>query len=281
MSEDRPLITVDGAILVLLTAAAYGIAFQYDETYTGHFGLASSFVEFSLHSLYRSAMWVTLTAGIVFVLHVLAVGLFESVLKAKMPLAASLFAAAAILYAVVAVEFDRGWYWATSGGFILVLLVHLVAPIFTSKRKHCTYAEKLAMEDARIRAHMSPPHLPHRIAFVVPVIMVTALALQVAQDAGGAEASKQLEFLVADTSPPCAIVRPRGDSLICAEFSRNQLTGTLRLLSKEGRGQSLTLRKVGPLRAAPAQTPLPTAAPGAAPATTRPAAAPATSQLGG
>lgn len=91
-----------------------------------------------------------------------------------------------------------------------------------------------------------------RFSFVIFAIMLTLLAFEVASAAGQADATKRKEFLVADMSPPCVIVHPYGDGLICAEFAGGQLTGQIRLLSKEDRDLKLSLKKVGPLKSPPA-----------------------------
>jgi hypothetical protein len=95
------------------------------------------------------------------------------------------------------------------------------------------------------QVHSTPP-LPQSPTFEAS----TANALQVAWEAGQTEARKQKEFLVADTSPPCVIVRAYGDRLTCAEFAGVRLLGQFHLLSKEDRDLELKLKKVGPLQPA-------------------------------
>jgi hypothetical protein len=248
LSEVRPLVTVDGAIWVLfLTAVAYGVAFQYEEGYARQLGLPFSLMDVSLVSLYRSLMWVGLIAGLVFVLESLVVMmLLESMLKIKASVFNRSFTAGAILYALLAALFHVRSAWVLSGGFCLVLAAYLIAPLRVKKRH--SYAEKIAMAEARVAAGVSPPHLSPRFALVFVGLLITGTAFLVAAEAGRSEARDQKQFLVADTSPPCVIVNAHGDALICAEFSGNRLLGQFHLLSKEDRDLKLTLKKVGPLQ---------------------------------
>lgn len=253
MSADRPLITVDGAMWVLLlTAIAYAVAFQYEAGYASHFGLTLSLVDVSLLSLYRSLMSVGAIAGLVFLLESAVVAiLLEGRLKIKASVLNRCFTAGAILYALLAGIFHVRFAWVVSGGFLVVLAAHLIAPNFTVKKK-LSYPEKVAMSDARLAAAVMPPHLPRRFAPVLVAILVIGTAFQVAEEAGQSEAREQKRFLVADTSPPCVFVDTRGDTLVCAEFAGNQLLGNFHLLSKED-DLKLTLKNVGPLKSVPAQ----------------------------
>jgi hypothetical protein len=249
LSEGRPLITVDGAIWVLVfTAVAYAVAFGYEEGYLSHFGVAAPLIEVSLYSLYHSLMWVGLIAGLVFITTELGVvrWLLQPMLKVeKFPFVLKCFVAGAILYALLgAIDFPMAW--ATASLLIVALAIFLIAPIFTDKKKkYRSYAERLGAADAHLRAGVD---LSPRFAFVIAAITVTLIAFQVASAVGKADARYRKEFLVADMSPPCVIVHPYGDRLICAEFADRRLTGHVRLLSKEDRDLELTLEKVGPLR---------------------------------
>jgi hypothetical protein len=253
LSEDRPLITVDGAIWVLvLTAIAYAVAFGYQDGYLKHFGVPAPLVEVSLYSLYHSLMWVGLIAGLVFITTEFGVvrWLLQPMLKVeKFPFVPKFLLAGAILYVLVGAVLDSELAWGTASIFIVGLAISLIAPIFTDKKKrYRSYAERLAVVDTHLRAgvDMSP-----RFAFVIFAIMLTLIAFQVASAAGQAEARKRKEFLVADIPPPCVIVHPFGDRLICAEFADGRLTGQIHLLAKEDRDLELTLKKVGPLQSAP------------------------------
>jgi hypothetical protein len=248
LSEDRPLITVDGALWVLgLTAIAYAIGFGYAEGYLRHFGVDASLIEVSPYTLYRSLMWVASIAGITFVVQVLAVMLFESLLKVKVPFVIRCLAAATILAALLAALFEVRGAWMIAGGLFVVLATCLIAPIFVDRRKkERTYAEKLATTDVRFRVSAIP--LP-RFVLAGLAMLIPALAFQVAGEAGQTEARKQTEFLVAEASPPCAIINAHGDTLLCAEFAEGRLVGQFRFLSKAD--SVLTLKKVGPLQQAP------------------------------
>jgi hypothetical protein len=252
LNVDRPLITVDGAIWVLvLTAVAYAVAFGYEEGYLSHFGVAASLMEVSLNSLYRSLMSVGLIAGLVFVTTEIGAvkALLEPMLKVeKFPFVAKCLLAGAILYVLAGAMLDLEFAWGTASLFIIGLAAYLIAPIFMDKKKkYRSYAERLAAADAQFRARvdMSP-----RFAFMIAAIILTLLAFQVASAAGQAEARKRKEFLVADLSPPCVIVHPYDERLICAGFAGGRLTGQIRLLPKDG-DLELRLKKVGPLQSAP------------------------------
>jgi hypothetical protein len=248
LSEDRPLITVDGAIWGLgLTAAAYRLAFQYESGYAIQLGLPFSLIDVSLDSLYGSLMWVGLMAGIVFVVETLVVGVLEGMLKIKASVLIRWFTAGALLYALLAALFHVRFAWYLSGGLIVVLTAALIGPIFTVK-KRTSYTEKVAISDARLAASVFPPHVSQRLAFVIVALIIVATAFQVAWEAGRSEARDQQQFLVADASPPCVIINAHGDHLVCAEFADGRLLGQFRFLSKTDRDLKLKLKKVGPLQ---------------------------------
>jgi hypothetical protein len=253
LNADRPLITVDGAIWVLvITAVAYALAFGYEEGYLSHFGVAASLTEVSLYSLYRSLMWVGLIAGLVFI--TTEVGLIKFLLDPmlkpeKFPFVPKCLLAGTILYALLWALVDQELAWGTASILAVGLAVVLIAPIFMDKKKkHRSYGERLAAVDAHFRARTETSP---RFVFTIAAIMLTLIAFQVASAAGQSDARKRKEFLVADVPPLCVIVHPYGERLICADFASGRLTGKVRLLSKEDRDLELTLKRVGPLQPAP------------------------------
>lgn len=251
MSEGRPLITVDGAIWVLgLTAAAYGLAFTYEQGYADQLRLPLSLMDVSFLSLYRSLVWVGGIAALVFALELMVVkAILQPMLKVeKFPLVPKSLVAGVILFVLVAAMLNVSLAWGTAGILIVGLAACLIAPIFTDrKKKYRSYAERLAAADAYFRAGTD---VAPRFAFVLATLTIALLAFHVASAAGQWEARGQKEFLVAETSPPCVIINAHGDTLVCAEVAGNQLLGQFLFLSKED-GLKLKLQKVGPLKPVP------------------------------
>jgi hypothetical protein len=252
MNEKRAWIQMDSTMLaLLLTALAYAAAFNFEFGYISYFGLPSALAEVTLRSLVLSVILLSTIPALAFILQVMLVHLLEVLLKIKVPLIVSMFVMAAIFFALLAALFDLKWfYWAVAGGLLLVAATHLVAPIFVSK-KQSTYAEKLMAADARTKAAFMPPSVPRSIGIAMLVIMIAAMTIRTAQDAGRSEARTQKQFLVANISPPCVIVRAYGEALICAQYEGNKLHGKFRLLSKVEPNTELELRRIGPFEPIP------------------------------
>lgn len=253
---------VDSALLILLlTAGAYAVAFEYQAGYLLHFGVPETLCEVNLRELIiGGAAVLVLATSLLFLTNAML-----SVLPKAWPPVVQRRAAFLTFFLVLAINAAAYGQVAGSGSLLLVgiplvlLLGELLMPLVTH-RGLPTYAAKL---EASVRADISRTTATDKTvqtlvsAFtpvVAAVILFIVVAAFLAQGLGRRAASEQTKFLVSDDYyTPCAVVAALSEGLLCVSFdARTHATlGVYRFIKPAG--ASVTLREVGPLKAAVAQ----------------------------
>jgi hypothetical protein len=250
---------LDSAIIVvIMTAIAYVLAFQFDNGYLGYFGLPTILAEVSLRNLLFS-LWTTM----VFILLVInGMTLLLVSWPYHWPAIVQRYVASYVGMTLMTV-FILGLLgapllaWLISFGAIAFLaIVYLVLPLAHSAS---TYAGKLqALEDVNPFFMKGLPPALQRRGFPVPLLWITGclLAFMYADIYGTLVARTQSSFLVSASGggTVCAVLRVRDQGLLCADFdpATKQMKGEYRFLKPDAVG--LSLRNTGRPRAPDAST---------------------------
>jgi hypothetical protein len=140
--------------------------------------------------------------------------------------------------------FGRAFLLIVAGSFVLV---EFVLPWFAFRREGGGYLERLraAHEDDAQRRNSAFHALVDRLGIGRYLIMVlTILTLGGAYALGEHKAKSARSFLVAGDY---IVLRHQGESLLCARFFGDALTGDFEFRPEAG--QTLTLKPVGPIAA--------------------------------
>jgi hypothetical protein len=267
--------TIDSALLILLlTAGAYAIAFQYESGYLSHFGVPSEYAEVSAGRL--------VAAAAVALFSIAVAALLWSSLKLVLARAAPLHLAVAnrlahlITWLVIALLLANQIEGPFFGKILMcalpaILLVgELLMPLITH-RHLLSYAEQLetsVLEDlAREREGpgAEPQAVVVRIAAPAAAVflLVTLLLTGLAYAAGAQVARLQSEFLVAAAEVPCAVVRSSSRGLLCVSFDADKRAALREFRFLKAADTTVTLSSIGPLtQVEPPHAPEPPPPPG-------------------
>ncbi|RJP50866.1 MAG: hypothetical protein C4557_08850 [Anaerolineaceae bacterium] len=259
IKSDNPRIS-EGIILALSSAGAYLFAFFYERGFASIFKIPTSLITIDLTTV--------LIFGVIFIGVILLISPFinlllsltvgkihPSIQKAAIPI---IFIFIVLLIQIILFGFSnwKNWFFLLVY-FVAFSFLQFVFPLITQRGKK--YADKLEAQNNADMQHVDIPALMQRkfgndsllIVLVFIFGMVTALS------AGAAEATKQEEFLVTNTTPELVVLRIYGDNLICVPFNRatGEIEQSFSIIKNTGEtGLVLRLEKLGQLH-------LPTALP--------------------
>jgi hypothetical protein len=265
---------IDSALLiVLLTAGAYAIAFQYESGYLSYFGVPADYAKVKAGRLVAAAAVALFSIGMA--------AMLWSTLKLVLARVAPLHLAVAnrlahliiwLLIALLLANEIEGPFIAKALMFALptILLVGELAMPLITHRHLLSYAEQLetsVLEDlAREReGHGAEPQaVVVRIAApVVAVFLLVALLLtDLAHAAGAHVAGLQSQFLVAASESPCAVLSSSSQGLLCASFDADKRVALREFRFLKAEDTVVTLSAIGPLaQVEPPHAPEPPPAP--------------------
>ena len=257
--SDKPRIS-EGIILALSSAGAYLSAFFYEKGYASKFKIPTSLISINLTSV--------LIFGAIFIGVILAVLPFLNLLlslilgrthpaiqRAAIPIIL-IFVFLLIQIYLFGFSNWKDWFFLLAL-FVAYSFLQFVFPLITQRGKK--YVDKLDAQNNADMQLVDTSALMQRkfgndsllIIVVFLIGMVTALS------AGVAEATRQEEFLVTNTTPELVILRIYGDNLICVPFNRatGEIEQSFSIIKNTGEtGLVLRLEKLGQLH-------LPTATP--------------------
>lgn len=260
----RPSIPAsDTALLILLlTAGAYAIAFEYQAGYLSHFGIPETLCEVTPRELIVSGGALLGFATSIFFLTNWAL----DVLPKSWPTVVRRRVVVLMLLLVLAIN-AATYSGGTRLGVILLvgipavmLLGELLMPLLAYS-KLPTYAAKL---EASVRADLSlttpaDSAIQALYSAMTPIVAILifflVIAAFIAQGLGERAAREQKTYLVSnDYYTPCVVVAALSEGLLCVAYrpDTRATIGEYRFIKPEG--ASVTLRETGRLQAA---TPIP------------------------
>lgn len=223
--SDKPSIS-EGMIIALSSVVAYLLAFYYEKGYASVFKIPTSLISINLTSvLIFGAVLINI---IIFVLPyanlllMLTVHRVNPVIQRAINLIIILF-----LIVMVQIYFFGFSNWKNWSYLLVILVVSLffqfVFPLISQSGK--TYVEKLeAQEETERQFTDSNVLVQNKFGNNTLWIIVFVFAgIYIALSAGMAEAIKQEEFLVTNTTPELVVLRIYGDNIIGVPF--NRITG--------------------------------------------------------
>lgn len=239
--------SVDSAIkIAFLTAASYVVAYAFESSYLGYFGLPIEFVEVDLRSVlfFGFALWSTnFILYPIFVISAIptSVKFFSPrhVVLRYIGYPCALLVAWAVLW-----SFDVG-----SAAYIFIFSAiaifaagDLVWPLYEHRGKVLSHAAKIYAtwhtNPTADSGHRIGSEGPSYGTAAVLALMVTFAAIVLGQATG----KTKRDFLVAND---CVALRVTGDRVLCAIWA-GQLTGEYEFRSVEG--VRLTMERIGPLQ---------------------------------
>jgi hypothetical protein len=135
--------------------------------------------------------------------------------------------------------------------WVFRLFLDFLFPLITQRKKK-TYREKLEAQqahDAQTTSFLT--RVSQRLGGTANVIIFLIMALIVTYYAGQSSAMRQHEFLIASTFPDFVVIRTYGDTMICAQFDKNEqiVHPVFRFLKiAEDSDIIFTLEKIGPIK---------------------------------
>jgi len=262
---------IDSALLgLLLTAASYAVAFEYEAGYLSHFGLPADLVEVGARNLIIAAATVL---GSAMLFYVSVAGLLDTLPKSVRgwpPVVRRRLFFLGFLCLFLYFVFTR-MHVTTVALLIgvglpgLMLIGELVMPLI-GHRQVPTYAGRLeASVKADLATELRSDDLTQAIVrlltpSVAAVLVVSVAACVFAYSLGESEAHSQKVFLVADAEKPCAVIRILSEGLLCVGFDPKThiARGEYRLLRPDSVQMVLTQTgSLGEVEPVPIADPLP------------------------
>lgn len=223
----------EGITLMLISAGAYLFAYSYELGFALYFNIPKVFIRVSMDTI--------LVYGSAFLGVMMSMLIFTNIVPILYPknihpeiakfLAILMFFAITVLFYAVIFDFSNFAYWKPlvhlSVFFTLIFaFLTFVFPLIT-RRKTKGYLAKLEAQGDFDRKYNSEHvggvynYIAHLFGEKVLVVLVALfLGLLLSKSIGLAEAVKQDEFLVTNTSPEMIVLRVYDGNLICAYFDR-------------------------------------------------------------
>jgi len=254
-TQERPKrILGEAALVVLLTAGAYLLAFSYETGFAKHFGIPTDLISVDLRSLLLfGGGSITAVLGVLVAFNFLVMTFPSKAHPAiQRALVRSIIFAmpCSIPIALYGIDHPQKWWW-----WVLVYVAYLffefVYPLFVTRGTR-GYVNKLAAVHA---ADDRTPDLATTAAARFgpsPVIVVCffPLALLIARIGGETTAMKKTGFLVLDSKPARVVLRAYGETLVCAvaDLDRHEVISDFLLVKFGENSLPLRLQEIGPLQ---------------------------------
>lgn len=244
----------DAIFLALASTSAYLLAFFYEKGFADFFRIPSYFINLNLINVFSLGAVMLGAFTFLFPLINLLTMIFFNTIH---PVLVRAFKPLLILALLVAIQYylfgqSQPSRWGASL-FLLVIFAVLTffIPLITQKSKKGYFAKLEAQEVIDRKVVNIADYAALRFGpNIVLLASILLFSIFIAQDAGTAQAIKQTEYLVTNTSPEMVVLRVYGDNFICAPFDRTsgkvQNSFVLFKVSADP-GLVLTLEKVGPL----------------------------------
>lgn len=265
--NDKPKIS-EGIILALSSAGAYLFAFYYEKGYASVFKIPTSLISINLTSvLIFGAIFIGVILAVLpyanFLLSITVGRTHPAIQRAIIPVILVFIFLAIQIYLF---GFSNWQNWiVVLVIFVILLFLQFVFPLLTQRGK--TYAEKLEAQENTDRQVVDTYALIQRRFGNESLLIILFFlgGMFTSLSAGMAEAIRQEEFLVTNTTPELVVLRIYGDNLICVPFDRKtgEIEQSFSVIKNTGEtGLVLRLEKLGQLHLVKApiiatSTPLP------------------------
>lgn len=249
---------IDSALLgLLLTAASYAVAFEYEAGYLSHFGLPAELVEVGARNLLIAAATVLGSAMLFYVFVAALLDALPKSVRGWPPVVRRRVLFLGFLCVFLYVVFTRMHVTTRAlvlgvGVPLVILIGELVMPLM-GHRHVPSYAGKLeASVKSDLARELHSDELTQAILrlltpTVAAVLVVATAAGVFAYSVGESQAHGQKVFLVVNAERPCAVIRILSVGLLCVGFDpKTRLTrGDYRLLRPDS--VQMVLAQTGPL----------------------------------
>jgi hypothetical protein len=243
----------EGILLATAPTFAYLFTFYYEKGYTSYFGIPEQFISINLiNVLIFAAAFLSAFILLFPLMNLLVMTLWNINSTILMSIAKTI--AALIFLAILIILFGpMGWkYWVWA---VIIVVAYatfdLIFPLVTQRDKK-GYIEKLRAQEDRekkVKGILDIVPIRHRLGIYL-MLALLVFGIIIAEQMGKAEAFKQTEFLVTNTSQEMVVLRIYGDNLICVPFSRNtnEVEKKFAVIKMaDTPNLSLNLEKIGPL----------------------------------
>jgi hypothetical protein len=256
----------EGILIAIASSGAYLLAFYYEKGFSSFFEIPVNFVSVSFVNIF---IFGTFLIGFL-VLFFLPANIVTLVLFRLPPeLSRSVFPVLLCLVFIAVHLYTFGlsnWTPLVIGVAVALffLLFELVWPLIMH-RDRSRYIEKLEAQRELDKKEVNLVDLIQRLYGIGPIITILALLLGInfSESVGKAQAMKQTDFLVTNTSLEMVVLQIYGENMICAPFNRDtkevQTRFTIIKMAEDSK-LAFNLEKVGPLhpvRFQPAESSVP------------------------
>lgn len=263
----KPFWVSDGLLLAIIPILVYGLLFTHESNYLGYFKVSYNYINFEWSEVF---VFSSLLIGIIYSGMVLMniPLMFTFKFRSKAARLRFLLFLLLVVYAFVLGYFGfqlpskgLGYFGVGAGIFIIILVLYLV----TSTKKKGGFQERLEQFLLNINFENEVEtiwdFLIGKIGITLSfIVLIYFFIFQIVSIAGTSNAYKQKEFSIIKTTPECAVVYTKANSLICVVFDRNSkefIPGYKIYMNEDLKGVLIAHENIGPLKPKPTATPPP------------------------